>query len=103
MMNAMLKDKTHFDVAYKFNGETNEEFHKKYVPQNGDVIAWYKNGVEHIGIVEETFDKRGNILTAGVRENGKLGHSNGYARYSLDWYTGSGNYGPPSYVFRSKH
>ncbi|HEY9678568.1 MAG TPA: hypothetical protein V6C76_11195 [Drouetiella sp.] len=103
MMNAMLKDKSNFDIAYKFHGENNEQFHQKYVPQNGDIIVWYKGGVEHIGIVGRTDDGRGIILTAGVHEKGPTGHRNGYALYNLDFYTNSPNYGPPSYVFRSKH
>jgi hypothetical protein len=99
MIHAFLKHSESWQSAYHFNGESNAQFHEKYIPHNGDVMVWNRNGVEHVAIVQCSYDKLGNLIYAGAREKF---NPNGVAHVRMDWMTGSENYGPPSYVFRSK-
>jgi hypothetical protein len=101
MIPAFLKYPESWQPAYHYSiGDTNQDFHKKYVPQDGDIAVWSTKDGQHVAIVEATQDKTGNILYAGARE---WDHPTGFAHTTMDWMSGSTNYGPPTYVFRRKN
>src|SRR5262249_14352253 len=101
MIPAFLKHPENWQRAYHcLKTDNNQEFHKRYVPQDGDIAAWSTKDTQHVAIVEATQDKTGNILYAGARE---WDHPTGFAYTTMDWMSGSTNYGPPTYIFRRKN
>lgn len=84
-------------VYYRTLGENSETFHARFVPQNGDIAIWDNRQVTLVGILEATFDRRGNILYLLPGENGREA---GFEYRSLDWLVLSDTYGPPNLIVR---
>lgn len=95
-----LKYPKDWRIAYhRISGEAAERFHARFVPQNGDIAIWDNQQVMLVGILEATFDKRGNILYLSLEGND---HRASFEYRSLDWLVLNDNYGPPDLIVRKK-